>query len=78
MGQLEQLPIVIPNKQSQNDIIKLVDQLLLLNKEKQEARLESKIEILNNKIDYCEDQINKKVYALYELSPEEITIVEGK
>ena len=78
MGQLEQLPIIIANKQLQNDIIKLVDQLLLLNKEKQEARLESKIEILDGKIDYCEDQINTKVYELYELSTEEINIVRGK
>lgn len=31
-----------------------------------------------NKIDYCENRINQLVYQLYELTEEEIKIIEGK
>lgn len=61
-----------------DEIIKLVDQLLKLNKEKSETKLQSKIEQLQNKIDYCEDRINEIVYELYGLTKDEIKIVEGK
>jgi len=62
----------------QNKIIKFVDQLIQLNKEIHDAKLESKREQIQGKIDYCEDRINEIVYELYELTPEEIKIVEGK
>ncbi len=76
---LSKLPIKTnPTKIEETEIIKYVDQLLQLNKEKQEAKLESKIEQLQNRIDYCEDKINQIVYQLYELSEEEIKIIEGK
>ncbi len=76
---VEQLPI--PKNVSdiqQKEIIKLVDQLLQLNQEKKAAKLASKIETLQNRIDYTEQKINELVYQLYELSDEEIKIVEGK
>lgn len=78
-GHVEQLPIPenVSDKQ-QTEIIKYVDQLLQLNKEKQETKLESKIEQFQNRIDYYEDKINQIVYQLYELSEEEIKIIEGK
>ncbi|MBX3164447.1 MAG: N-6 DNA methylase [Bacteroidetes bacterium] len=79
---VKQLPIKeIKTKdeiQKQNEIAKLVDLLLQLNKEKQEAKLENKIEQLQNRIDYAEQKINEIVYELYELSGEEIKIVESK
>ena len=37
----------------------------------------NKIQI-QTKIDYCENKINEIVYQLYELTEEEIKIVEGK
>jgi type II restriction/modification system DNA methylase subunit YeeA len=61
-----------------DEIIKLVDQILKLNEEKQEAKLETSINQLKSKIDYCERRINEIVYELYELTPDEINIVEGK
>ena len=68
-----------PNiEKSQTEIIKLVDQLLKLNEEKANTKLHSKIEEIQRYIDFCEDKINIKVYKLYELSPEEITVVVGK
>ncbi len=78
MGQLAQLPVLKTSEENQHIIIKLVDQLLKLNEEKVQSKLQSKIEDIQGKIDFCEDQINKKVYELYELTPDEIKIVEGK
>ncbi|MBS1489454.1 MAG: hypothetical protein JSS93_02900 [Bacteroidetes bacterium] len=49
-----------------------------LNEIKTEVKLESKINQLQSKIDYCEDRINQIVYQLYELTQAEIKIVEGK
>lgn len=66
------------NKSLQIEIEKLVDQLLKLNEEKAGTKLESKVLLLESKIDYCENRINEIVYQLYELTEEEIKIVEGK
>ena len=65
-------------KPLQNEISKLVDQLLKLNEEKVDAKLPSKVSQIESKIDYCENRINEIVYQLYELTEEEIKIVEGK
>lgn len=61
-----------------SEIVKLVEQQIKLNEEKAEAKLETKISQLQGKIDYCENKINELVYQLYELTAEEIKIVEGK
>jgi adenine-specific DNA-methyltransferase len=61
-----------------DEIVKLVDQLLNLNEEKATTKLETKINQINSKIDYCESRINEIVYQLYDLTAEEIKIVEGK
>lgn len=64
--------------QKQDEIIKLVDQLLKLNQEKAETKLASQVSQLQGKIDFCESRINEIVYQLYELTADEIKIVEGK
>ncbi|MFA5816570.1 MAG: TaqI-like C-terminal specificity domain-containing protein [Bacteroidales bacterium] len=81
---LEKLPIALidlkdsdENKQH-NEIVKLVDQLLKLNDEKSETKLQTKVSQIESKIDYCENRINELVYQLYGLTAEEIKIVEGK
>lgn len=77
-----QLPIInidIKNSKqlkNKNEIINLVDQLLSLNQEKSETKLQSKISQIESKIDYCETRINQIVYQLYGLTEEEIKIVE--
>lgn len=79
-----QLPIKLINFKNKteverhNEIIKLVDQLLKLNKEKRETKLPTRIAQIESKIDYCENRINELVYQLYNLTKEEIKIVEGK
>lgn len=66
------------NKLIQSEIINFVDQLLQLNIDKANTKLDSKLSQLQNKIDYCEDKINQLVYQLYELTEEEIQLIEGK
>jgi type I restriction-modification system DNA methylase subunit len=73
---LETIPITLA-LQSRKEIINFVDQLIQLNEEKSESKLQTKIIQLEGKIDYCEKRINEIVYQLYELTKEEIEIVEG-
>jgi type I restriction-modification system DNA methylase subunit len=61
-----------------DEIVKLVDQLLKLNEEIREQKLEMKRKLIQRKIDYCESRINEIVYQLYGLTEEEIKIIEGK
>jgi len=80
---IKSLPIknITPNnsieKSLVNDIIKNVDLLLKLNEEKQETKLQTRIDQLQTRIDYAEEQINKAVYKLYDLTEDEIKIVEA-
>jgi hypothetical protein len=60
-----------------DEIIRHVESLLQLNKEKQSAKLESQIEQIQSRIDFHEDKINQAVYQLYGLTEEEINIVVG-
>lgn len=76
---IEQVPvpkISNSNLKLSNEIVKLVDQLLKLNEEKAEAKLQTKINQMQSKIDYCENRINEIVYELYDLTAEEIKIIE--
>jgi hypothetical protein len=78
VGQLKSLPIKIESKNIQAELIKLVDQLFIINAEKSQTNLQTKLSQLQGRIDYCENRINELVYQLYELTEEEIRIVEGK
>ncbi|MFA6979583.1 MAG: TaqI-like C-terminal specificity domain-containing protein [Ignavibacteriaceae bacterium] len=63
------LQFPLPSIDKENDIKlnKLVDQLLDLNEEKANTKLQSEIEQIERHIESCEDQINIKVYKLYGL-----------
>lgn len=81
IAQLKQLPIPIFNKSNliyKNQLTSKVEQLLQLNKDLQNVTLESKKEQIKSKIEYNEDKINTLVYQLYNLTDEEIKIVEGE
>lgn len=65
-------------KSLHDEIIKLVETMLQLNKEKQQTTTPDKLNQLDTRIQYTYDKINKLVYQLYGLSEEEIKIVEGK
>ena len=63
---LEQLPIPTATKKEQAPIINLVEQILKVKKENPA-----------NDTSELEKQIDKLVYELYKLSPEEIAIIEN-
>ncbi len=66
------------NEAIKEQIIKLVDQLLQFHNDKQNASLPNQLEMIENRIAYAEDKINQLVYELYELTEEEIQLIEGK
>jgi type I restriction-modification system DNA methylase subunit len=63
-------------KESSKEILKVVKQLLVLKEEIQSTNLSSRIEQLQIHILHCEEKINKIVYELYNLTQEEIKIIE--
>jgi CII-binding regulator of phage lambda lysogenization HflD len=65
------------NKQLHDEIIRLVDFMLQLNKEKQQTDSADTIDQLQQRIQYTDNKINKLVYQLYNLTEEEIKIIEG-
>lgn len=74
------IPIPIINKQNKNlhdEIVKWVNQLLQLNQQKAETKLATQVSQLENKIDFCENRINEIVYHFYELTEDEIKIIEN-
>jgi len=73
-----QFPFPVIDISIDEELNKLVDLLLKLNEEKAETKLQTKINQLQGKIDYCENRINEIVYQLYNLTEEEIKMVEGK
>jgi type I restriction-modification system DNA methylase subunit len=66
-----------PTDKSQHDnMVALVEQMLDLHKRKAEAKDAGEQERLQRVIDSTDQQIDALVYELYELTPEEIAIVE--
>lgn len=59
-----------------SSIIKNVDILLKLNDELIEVKLQTKIDQIKQRIEHSEEKINQLVYELYELTDDEIKIVE--
>jgi hypothetical protein len=69
-GNIEDLPIKIVDKNRQNEIEILVDKILIA-KQNSEKSQKTKIYIAD-----LEQQIDKFVYELYEITEEEIKIIE--
>lgn len=65
-----------PTKAQQTEIIKLVEQLLQFNKDKQNVTLPNQIEMIENRIEHAEKKINQIIYELYDLTDEEIRLLE--
>jgi Alw26I/Eco31I/Esp3I family type II restriction m6 adenine DNA methyltransferase len=60
-----------------NELIKQSELLIQLNSDLVMEKLPAKISQISNRIGHGEETINQLVYKLYELTPEEIKIVEG-
>lgn len=67
------------NDKSHHDrMVQLVEQILALNKQLAEARTGQEKTLIQRQIDATDRQIDKLVYELYELTEDEIKIVEGQ
>jgi hypothetical protein len=81
--QLFKLPIRTINfsdsadKARHDRMVALVEQMLSLHKKLAEAKADHDKTILQRQIDATDRQIDRLVYELYELTEEEIRIVEG-
>jgi predicted type IV restriction endonuclease len=73
---LESFPVPIPNEKSR--LPDMVEQMLALHKQITEAKTGHEQTMLQRQIDATDRQIDKLVYELYKLTPEEIKIVEGQ
>ena len=69
---LSNLPIKIAITSEQNDIVRIVDQILVITKDDNYLKNPDK----QTKVKKLEKEIDQLVYKLYELTPEEIKIVE--
>jgi type I restriction-modification system DNA methylase subunit len=65
-------------KHYHDEIVKYVNMLLEFKKEKTDNMIPTKLEQLDSKINFCEKSINDTVYKLYNLSSEEIKVIENK
>ena len=57
-------------------MVQLVEQMLDLNKQLLNAKTDHEKTLIQRQIDATDSQIDKLVYELYDLTPEEIAIVE--
>ncbi len=68
-------------KSAHDEIVKLVEKMLMLQKEHQAVRPEDDLDRARNldrEIASVDAEIDKRVYALYSLTEEEIKVIEGK
>jgi hypothetical protein len=71
-----QFPIPDLNNITGQEIENSVEKLIKLNEELQKTKIPNRIEQIKSQIEFLENKINQLVYQLYELSEEEIKIVE--
>ncbi len=64
-------------KAKHDKMVSLVERMLDLHKKLAVAKVPDEKEKLQRQIDSTDSQIDKLVYELYSLTPDEITIVEG-
>lgn len=81
---IEKLPMRTLNFDDPEDVVKhtkmvkLVDQMLELNKKLSGSRVPTEKQLIQRQIDATDKQIDKLVYELYDLTDEEIKIVEDE
>ena len=61
-----------------NGMASLVEQMLDLNKKRAESKIPQTAEMLRRQIESTDKKINDLVYKLYDLTDEEIKIVESE
>ena len=66
------------DKAKHNQIVNLVNQMLNLQKNLTEAKMPQAKDLLKRQIETTDKQIDQLVYKLYDLTDEEIKIVESE
>ena len=80
---IEKIPIVVPDlskpadKSRHDKLVMLVDKLLVLMPKLRTVTLAAEKAVLQNAVTATDQQIDQLVYELYNLTPEEIALVEG-
>lgn len=74
---LDKIPIPDLSLDKQQNLIVLVNKIMELNKKLVDCKTPKEEKLLKIQIDNVDKQINDKVYELYGLSEEEITIIEN-
>jgi hypothetical protein len=65
------------DKELHDNVVKFVDELLLLNKKLQTASLSNRVGQLKQRIKYTENKIDDIFYSLYDLTEEEKSIIQS-
>jgi len=74
---LRNLPFVLGIKSQQEKVAELAKKMLVLNKELRESTENSnESEKLKSEIEKTDHKIDEEVYKIYELTPEEIKVIE--
>ncbi|WP_157150026.1 Eco57I restriction-modification methylase domain-containing protein [Brachyspira sp. SAP_772] len=74
---VEIIPIPEPDKDTEDKLVNLVDNIIDLNKKLSSEKNPNTIEMLNTRIQAVDAAIDKIVYSLYNLTDEEIRVIEG-
>ena len=74
---LLKIPIITVEKEKENDLINLVDSILDLNKELINQSNQNKEKIIETQIELTNNKSNQLVFELYDLSADEIKIIEN-
>jgi len=72
-------PVYKANKEQQKEIVVLVDKMIFFNKELHETPENSdKWDSIKSEIEKTDKKIDQEVYKLYDLTADEIKIIEDK
>jgi len=74
---VKNLPFILPNKAKHDSLVSLVDQMFLLKKKENSEQNQQAKTMISRQIEGVNNAIDKMVYELYELTDEEIKIIEG-
>ena len=74
LEKLELLPIKRASKEQRNEIVSLVDNIFILNKELDSTKKEDDATVIQGKIDKVDREINDKICHLYGIDDKEILI----
>jgi uncharacterized protein with gpF-like domain len=75
---MREFPYPILEKQTKKTLSILVNQMLAMNKKLAEAKTPQAKNVLQRQIEATDKQIDQLVYKLYDLTDEEIKIVESE